>query len=71
MSGLLAQLVCEPAQFAHRDAEGGRDALESAPCGVGVAALDQGEGAGRYVGLVGKVFLGDAALLAKLADRFA
>lgn len=39
--------------------------------GVGVAALDQGEGAGRYVGLVGEVFLGDAALLAELADRFA
>jgi hypothetical protein len=36
-----------------------------------VAALDQGEGAGRNVSLVGEVFLGEPPLLAKLADRFA
>lgn len=36
-----------------------------------MAVLDQGEGAGRDVCLVGKVFLGRASLFAGLADRLA
>lgn len=44
--------------------ESGCNALDGAPSGVGVAALDQGEGAGRDVGGVGEVFLGSALFFA-------
>lgn len=70
-NSLALQSISEATQLAYRDRESGSDALDGAPGWVGVAALDQGEGAGRYVGLVGEIFLGDAALLTKLADRFA
>jgi len=63
--------VSESSYLAHGDAEGGGDGLDGAPSRVGVAALDQGEGAGCDLGRMGQIFLGDAALLAKLADRFA
>jgi len=56
----------------------GRDAKGSSYAPLRVPQVElawprsiKGEGAGRDVGLVGEVFLGDAALLAELADRFA
>jgi len=67
-AALGVELVGEFAQLAHRDAEGGGDSLEGAPGGVGVAALDQGEGAGRDVGFVGEVFLGRAGLVVRIVS---
>ena len=66
----ILELTRDLAQITHRDAEGDGDALDGSPGGVGVAALYQGEGAGRDVGGVGEVFLGCAAFFAQLADRF-
>jgi hypothetical protein len=67
----LVEPVGKLPELAHRDAERRGDTPNGAPRGVGVTTLNQGEGAGSYIGLMGKVFLSEAAFLAKLVDRFA
>lgn len=65
------KFVGKLAEFAHRGVEGGGDLLEGVPRGIGLAALDQGEGGGRDVGGAGYGLLGCTALLAELTDGLA
>jgi hypothetical protein len=65
------QAISEPSQLPYGYFEGRRYSPHGSPGRICLTSLDQRKRAGRYAGLVCKVFLGKTALGTKLADRFA